>query len=65
MAKITVSDIKPAGHDLFSDSESYMVDLSENELDTTHGGLTWLVTVAVGTQVILQSLDLALDTIQG
>jgi hypothetical protein len=33
MAKITISDIRPAGSDLFMDSESYLHDVtSEDEL---------------------------------
>ncbi|MDT9198165.1 hypothetical protein H4N54_25200 [Limnospira fusiformis KN01] len=40
MANITISDLHPAGADLFSDSESYLYDLSESEmLGTLVGGL--------------------------
>jgi len=38
MANIKVNDIKSAGSDLFSDSESYLTELSETELNTTTGG---------------------------
>lgn len=38
MANLKISDLQPTGYDLFSDSESYMMDLSEDELNTTHGG---------------------------
>ncbi|MDT9178934.1 MAG: hypothetical protein P5702_15675 [Limnospira sp. PMC 1291.21] len=39
MANITISDLHPAGADLFSDSESYLYDLSESEmLGTLVGG---------------------------
>ncbi|MGD1699135.1 hypothetical protein [Dapis sp. BLCC M229] len=47
MANIAISELNPVGFDLFSDSESYMVDLSDNEL-TTSGGIS-PVAVAVGT----------------
>lgn len=47
MANIAISELNPVGFDLFSDSESYMVDLSDNEL-TTSGGILPVV-VAVGT----------------
>ncbi|MDF5706991.1 MAG: hypothetical protein PUP90_04725 [Nostoc sp. S4] len=38
MASINVLDIRPAGHDLLLDAESYMADLNENELDRVVGG---------------------------
>lgn len=39
MANITISELRPAGADLFSDSESYLYDLNESEmLDTLVGG---------------------------
>ncbi|AKE64121.1 hypothetical protein MYAER_1771 [Microcystis aeruginosa NIES-2549] len=39
MANITISDLRPAGADLFSDSESYLTDLTDSEmLDTLGGG---------------------------
>ncbi|MDV2996884.1 MAG: hypothetical protein N4J56_006589 [Chroococcidiopsis sp. SAG 2025] len=38
MANIEISNLHPAGSNLFSDSESYMMDLSEDELNTTSGG---------------------------
>lgn len=41
MAKISISDLQPAGSGLFEDSESLIDsvrDLSENELKTTLGG---------------------------
>jgi hypothetical protein len=40
MANITISDLRPAGADLFSDSESYMHELTGDEL-TTLQGLGW------------------------
>ncbi|WP_019501947.1 hypothetical protein [Pseudanabaena sp. PCC 6802] len=39
MANIAISDLKLAGFDLFSDSESYMRDLSDTELNA-QGGIT-------------------------
>jgi hypothetical protein len=32
MSKIAISDLQPAGFGLFSDSESYLKELSEEEL---------------------------------
>ncbi|GBF80653.1 hypothetical protein [Aphanothece sacrum] len=39
MAQIKINDISLAGSDLFSDSESYLTELShDSELDNTKGG---------------------------
>ena len=50
MANIAISELNPVGFDLFSDSESYMTDLSDNELKTS-GGITptYVVTIGVGS----------------
>ena len=45
MANITISNLNPTDSDIFSNSESYMMDLSDKELDGTNGG--WFGT-AVG-----------------
>ncbi|MFO7029924.1 hypothetical protein B9T07_07680 [Limnospira fusiformis CCALA 023] len=38
MANITISDLRPAGADLFSDSESYLQDLTDQEMTDALGG---------------------------
>lgn len=38
MANITISDLHPAGFELFSDSQSYMTELSDVELNIQGGG---------------------------
>ena len=38
MAKIAISDLRPAGSDLFIDSESYLLNLDDAELDSLEGG---------------------------
>ena len=38
MANINISDLRPAGADLFLDSESYLNDLTEGEMANTLGG---------------------------
>ena len=38
MANINISDLCPAGADLFLDSESYLNDLTEVEMTNTLGG---------------------------
>ncbi len=40
MANIVISELRPAGSDLFMDSESYLTDLTDNELHMTKGGST-------------------------
>ncbi|WP_138498531.1 hypothetical protein [Nostoc sp. PA-18-2419] len=40
MANIAISNLRPAGADLFDSSESFMNDLTDSELDMTKGGLT-------------------------
>ena len=48
MANINISDLRPAGADLFLDSESYINDLTEAEMNVLVGGswrclLEWLL----------------------
>ena len=38
MAKIKIKDIKSTGADLFNDSESFMNELSNDELEQAMGG---------------------------
>jgi len=38
MARITISDLCHAGSDSFINSESYLQNLTDTELDTTKGG---------------------------
>ena len=44
MANIDISDLSPAGADLFLDSESYLNDLTEGEMTNTLGGSRWWTT---------------------
>jgi hypothetical protein len=47
MATINVSDLRPTGSDLFSNSEGYMSELGDSEFDNIYGGLTpWVVVSA-------------------
>lgn len=39
MASIVISELHPAGFELFSDSEGYMRDLVDSEFDHLYGGL--------------------------
>jgi len=38
MASITISDLRPAGADLFQDSESFLHELTEQEVGNLLGG---------------------------
>ncbi|RCJ19626.1 hypothetical protein A6770_05650 [Nostoc minutum NIES-26] len=40
MANINISDLRPTGLELFSDSEGYMDELSYSEYNSIYGGLT-------------------------
>ncbi|WP_293164645.1 hypothetical protein [Okeania sp. SIO2C9] len=51
MANINISDLHPAGADLFLDSESYLNDLTEQEMTNTLGGILPLVYIGIGVYV--------------
>jgi hypothetical protein len=38
MANISISNLSPTGSDLFLDSESYMADITDRDLDRIDGG---------------------------
>ncbi|MEQ9625076.1 hypothetical protein [Coleofasciculus chthonoplastes] len=40
MATIKISDLRPAGADLLQDSESFINELTDEDLNITHGGIT-------------------------
>ena len=40
MATITISNLSPIGSELFNDSENYLHDLTDDELNETHGGIS-------------------------
>lgn len=41
MATINVSNLYPAGYELFSDSNNFMSELSDNEFGQINGGCPW------------------------
>lgn len=60
MSTIKISDLHPAGSDLFSDSESYMSELGDNELDIINGGaITTPVCISVSYSLIKASMSSA------
>ena len=53
MANIEINELKPAGAELFSDSEGFMNELSDSELHNINGGaaqftVTWAATCRSG-----------------
>jgi hypothetical protein len=51
MANINISDLRPAGADLFLDSESYLNDLTEGEMRNLAGGALFALGFVVGVGV--------------
>jgi hypothetical protein len=39
MANISIPNLNPSGSDLFSDTESYMNDFTDSDLDQVNGGI--------------------------
>jgi hypothetical protein len=58
MAKINVSNLHPVGSDLFSDSENYISELSDNELGTINGGFSMFCTVTVPPPLTFTERDI-------
>ena len=55
MANIKISDLRPTGSELFADSESYMAELADSELDVS-GGL-WTVAVRLAAKSSVRCLN--------
>ena len=51
MATINISDLRPTGSELFSDSEGYMNNLGDSEFDSINGGLIPALIVSVTVNV--------------
>ena len=64
MSTINIYDLHPAGSDLFSDSESYMNEMSEGELTNVLGGSGWGCALSLGIAVNL-IYDTGKNVIQG
>ncbi|WP_019499237.1 hypothetical protein [Pseudanabaena sp. PCC 6802] len=58
MATIAISDLSTSGYTLFSDSESYMNDLSEPEIDIRGGELSPLIINAFSPLYLPRGEDL-------
>ena len=51
MANINISDLRPAGADLFLDSESYLNDLTEGEMLVSGGQLGRAYSIIIHSHV--------------
>lgn len=51
MATIKISNLCPTGFDLFSDSEGYLNELGDSELDAINGGALFTVVAIWGVQI--------------
>jgi hypothetical protein len=52
MTKLIISELNPVGSELFQDSESFLEDLSEREINSIVGGIDTVVTqnsISVGS----------------
>jgi hypothetical protein len=52
MSNITITNLHPAGSDLFSDSESYMTDVNDLESGQVNGGFWTPIWVLSGASTI-------------
>ena len=61
MANIKITDLCPAGSDLFADAETYISDLSDGELSDVYGGLLPLFVIATAIDAgVIIGLSIAL-----
>lgn len=49
MTKIAINDLSPAGTDLFMDSESFLNELTDEQLNETQGGSILSVAAIIST----------------
>jgi hypothetical protein len=47
MSRLNVSDLNPAGSEFFQDSESFLIDLQEDELYIHRGGIFITTNISV------------------
>ena len=52
MASIKINNLQPAGSDLFNDSESYLSELKNQELDIVSGGSITLTLTSITPPLI-------------
>ncbi|QIR35273.1 hypothetical protein HCG51_10435 [Tolypothrix sp. PCC 7910] len=59
MAVIAISNLRPAGADLFAGSENFMSDLVDSELNAVNGGISPLVIwgVAITSEYVISAFS--------
>lgn len=50
MSTINIYDLRPTGTEFFSDSESYMSELGDNEFEMINGGATPTIIVSISAR---------------
>jgi len=55
MATIKIADLNAVGSEFFTDSESYLNELTDDELNMTQGGLT-IILITVATYFLLKPI---------
>ncbi|WP_019499241.1 hypothetical protein [Pseudanabaena sp. PCC 6802] len=70
MATIKINELNPAGSNLFNDSESFMADLTDEQISSTRGGCLGGVVTITATPFssspvcgVVGGADLALSTV--
>lgn len=65
MSTIAILDLSPAGYDLFLDSESFMIDMDEDELGIQGGGFwgTVAATITSAPSIALASAGIAVGSV--
>jgi hypothetical protein len=53
MAKISISNLSISGAELFADTETYLYELTETEMDMTKGGYFYITAPTVGPTDIM------------
>jgi len=51
MATIKINNLNTAGSDLFNDSESFLNELTEQEVNMTNGGISPVIVISVSVSV--------------
>lgn len=59
MANIRISDLCPAGSEFFLDSESYMSEISDSEVDTINGGSSPVCLATLSTYACATAISFA------
>lgn len=63
MADIKIKDLRPAGSEFFADNESYLTELTEDELSIMGGIDIPAITLAVSLALSIPGLSVALSAV--